>query len=69
DVDLQIDVSRYGQNKWRAFECHATQFGEDNMFRRASDALQDLLLSREAFVLAAENRERGGPLTSLFQDQ
>lgn len=69
DVDLLVDVSQYGEHKWRAFECHATQFGEDNMFRRASDALQDLLLSREAFVLAAENRERGGPLTSLFQDQ
>lgn len=69
DVDLLVDVSRYGEHKRRAFECHATQFGEDNMFRRASDALQDLLLSREAFVLAAENRERGGPLTSLFQDQ
>ncbi len=68
DVDLLVNVSEYGAHKWRAFECHATQFGEDNMFRRASDALQDLLLSREAFVLAGEERERDGSLTSLFRE-
>lgn len=67
-VDLVLDVARWADVKWKAFECHATQFGQDSLFRQAKDALGTSLLGQEAFVLAAGERRVVEPMTGLFPE-
>jgi len=62
DVDLNLDVAAWADKKWRSFEAHATQFGEDSLFRRAKDALGDAILGQETFVLAIGDKEPTGTL-------
>lgn len=65
-VDLTLDVSQWSADKWRAFECHATQFGEDNLFRRAAGELGGRVLGREVFVLGAGDRRDDGAPAGLL---
>lgn len=58
EIDLTLDVARWTDDKWRAFECHATQFGQDTLFRRAKDALGTRLLGQESFVVATGDWRR-----------
>lgn len=51
-IDLTLDVREFAQAKWRSLNSHKTQFGEDNAFRRATEAMMEELLDREFFVLA-----------------
>ena len=42
---------RHGRRQWSALECHRTQFGPGNRFRRLPDAVLKRVLSREYFAL------------------
>ncbi|MCO5177166.1 MAG: hypothetical protein M9890_09385, partial [Thermomicrobiales bacterium] len=64
EVDLYLDVAPWADKKWRSFESHATQFGEDSPFRRAKDALGEAILGQETFVLAIGTSEPDGLLVA-----
>jgi len=52
EVHCTVDVSAEVQAKWAALECHRTQFGPGNMFRRLPEVLVKQMLSREHFAQA-----------------
>ena len=49
-----------------ALECHASQFGADNMFRKLPEAVMRELLCREFYALAWPEPEPGARLDDLF---
>ena len=51
-VDVEVDVSEVVDRKWSALQCHQTQFGPDNLFRRLPDEDAKALMSREYFAIA-----------------
>jgi LmbE family N-acetylglucosaminyl deacetylase len=66
-VDITVDVSPFIPNKWAALESHQTQFGGDNLFRKASEAMMHQMLGEEYFFVAMPWREERGKLTDLFE--
>ncbi|MFQ5435176.1 MAG: PIG-L family deacetylase, partial [Anaerolineae bacterium] len=52
NVQCIMDVRHTVAAKWAAFNCHRTQFGEGNLFRRLPAEEMQEILSREYFALA-----------------
>jgi len=67
-VDLTLDVSDTVQAKWDALNCHRTQFGPNNLFRRLPEASIKILMSYEHFALAYPEHAAGLQLNDLFDD-
>ena len=61
--DDQVDVV---DSKWSALQCHQTQFGSDNLFRRLPDEDAKALMSREYFAIAWPEISREEPGSDLF---
>ncbi|MFW5940177.1 MAG: PIG-L deacetylase family protein [Chloroflexota bacterium] len=51
-ISVQVDVAGFIDDKWRAWNCHRTQFGPDSRFRRLPDEEMKPILSTEYFVQA-----------------
>ncbi len=65
-VDVEMDVSDVVDRKWSALQCHQTQFGPDNLFRRLPDEDAKALMSREYFAIAWPEIPREGKGSDLF---
>ena len=65
-VDVEVDVSEVVDRKWSALQCHQTQFGPDNLFRRLPDEDAKALMSREYFAIAWPEISREEPGSDLF---
>lgn len=65
-VDVEVDVSGVVDRKWSALQCHQTQFGSDNLFRRLPDEDAKALMSREYFAIAWPEISREEPGSDLF---
>jgi LmbE family N-acetylglucosaminyl deacetylase len=65
-VDVEVDVSDVVDRKWSALQCHQTQFGPDNLFRRLPDEDAKALMSREYFAIAWPAISREEPGSDLF---
>ncbi len=67
-IHVILDVSSTVEDKWQALNCHRTQFGPDNLFRRLPADRVKQLMSREYFALAWPEPLPGQKLEGLFQD-
>lgn len=65
-VNVTIDVTDSVNAKWSALECHRTQFGTGNLFRRLPDAALKRMMSHEYFALAWPEPEPGARFDGLF---
>jgi N-acetyl-1-D-myo-inositol-2-amino-2-deoxy-alpha-D-glucopyranoside deacetylase len=65
-VDVSLDVTTTVQAKWEALNCHRTQFGPENLFRRLPEENVKALMSYEYFALAYPKHARGTKLNDLF---
>ncbi len=65
-IHVILDVSSTVEDKWQALNCHRTQFGPDNLFRRLPDERVKRLMSREYFALAWPEPQPGQKLEGLF---
>ena len=65
-IQVDMDISQHIQAKWDALLCHATQFGEDNGFRKVPREEAWKLLSHETFALAWPEPKPGDKLRDLF---
>jgi N-acetyl-1-D-myo-inositol-2-amino-2-deoxy-alpha-D-glucopyranoside deacetylase len=65
-VNVTLDVSDTVDAKWSALECHRTQFGPGNLFRRLPDAALKRMMSREYFALAWPEPAPGARFNDLF---
>ena len=65
-VDVEVDISEVVDRKWSALQCHQTQFGPDNLFRRLPDEDAKALISREYFAIAWPEISREEPGSDLF---
>lgn len=67
-VDVVMDVADSLPYKWAALQCHATQFGPDNLFRRLPEPVSKQMMSKEYFAFAHPKRKGDSLLTHLFAD-
>jgi len=67
-VNLIIDVSDTVNEKWEALECHRTQFGPGNLFRRIPEKRAKKLMSMEYFTLAEPKHNSNLRLSDLFDN-
>jgi N-acetyl-1-D-myo-inositol-2-amino-2-deoxy-alpha-D-glucopyranoside deacetylase len=65
-VHVRLDVASTVGSKWDALNCHRTQFGPGNLFRRLPDAQVKALMSVEYFALAWPQPLPGLQLDGLF---
>jgi LmbE family N-acetylglucosaminyl deacetylase len=65
-VNVTLDVSDTVAAKWDALNCHRTQFGPANLFRRLPDPMVKELMRREYFALAWPEASPGLRLDDLF---
>jgi len=65
-IHVTLDVAEEIEAKWTALNCHRTQFGPDNLFRRLPEKVTRQIMSREHFALAWPNPEPGLQLADLF---
>jgi len=65
-VNVTMEVASTVDSKWDALECHRTQFGPGNLFRRLPDDRVKRLMSHEHFALAWPEPEPGMQLPDLF---
>jgi N-acetyl-1-D-myo-inositol-2-amino-2-deoxy-alpha-D-glucopyranoside deacetylase len=65
-VHVVLDVSETVDAKWEALNCHRTQFGPGNLFRRLPEPEVKELMSREYYSLAWPEPEPGLNLSALF---
>jgi len=65
-VNVRINVAATVDAKWEALECHRTQFGPGNLFRRLPKDKIKKLMSREYFALAWPAPQPGMQLPDLF---
>ncbi len=66
-VNVTLDVSGSVEDKWDALNCHRTQFGPGNLFRRLPEPRVKKLMSYEHFALAWPEASPGARLSSLFE--
>jgi N-acetyl-1-D-myo-inositol-2-amino-2-deoxy-alpha-D-glucopyranoside deacetylase len=66
-VNVTLDVTDTVEEKWDALNCHQTQFGPGNLFRRLPEETAKALMSREYFALAWPQAEPGLHLAGLFE--
>jgi N-acetyl-1-D-myo-inositol-2-amino-2-deoxy-alpha-D-glucopyranoside deacetylase len=67
NITAVVDVSDTVEAKWQALNCHRTQFGPGNLFRRLPDATVKQMMGREAFSQAWPPRDGGPVATGLFE--
>lgn len=67
-VNVTIDVTPTVGAKWEALECHRTQFGPGNLFRRLPEETVKRLISREYFALAWPEPAPSEVLPDLLED-
>jgi N-acetyl-1-D-myo-inositol-2-amino-2-deoxy-alpha-D-glucopyranoside deacetylase len=67
NITAVVDVSDTVEAKWSALNCHRTQFGPGNLFRRLPDKTVKEMMSQEAFSQAWPARSDGSVATSLFK--
>ena len=67
-VNVTLDVADTVAAKWSALECHRTQFGPGNLFRRLPDAALKRMMSCEYFALAWPEPAPGLRLADLFAE-
>jgi N-acetyl-1-D-myo-inositol-2-amino-2-deoxy-alpha-D-glucopyranoside deacetylase len=65
-IHVTLDVRDSVEAKWTALNCHRTQFGPDNPFRRLPHNAMKEMMSREYFALAWPEPEPGLQLPDLF---
>ena len=65
-VNVRLDVSHSVELKWQALQCHRTQFGPGNLFRRLPEERVKKLMSKEYFALAWPEPGAGLQLPDLF---
>ena len=65
-VHVHLDVSATVESKWEALNCHRTQFGPGNLFRRLPEERAKKLMSQEHFALAWPEPPPGLRLPGLF---
>ncbi len=65
-VNVRLDVSHSVDLKWQALQCHRTQFGPGNLFRRLPEERVKKLMSKEYFALAWPEPAAGLQLPDLF---
>jgi N-acetyl-1-D-myo-inositol-2-amino-2-deoxy-alpha-D-glucopyranoside deacetylase len=65
-IDVTLDVVDRIEAKWTALNCHRTQFGPDNLFRRLPENVLKQFLGHEHFALAWPRLESGLQLADLF---
>ena len=65
---VRLDVSGTVNAKWEALNCHRTQFGPGNLFRRLPQEQTLRLMSTECFALAWPEPQPGLRLDSLFSE-
>jgi LmbE family N-acetylglucosaminyl deacetylase len=65
-INVHLDVSQTVESKWQALQCHRTQFGPGNLFRRLPEDKVKKLMSQEYFALAWPEPARGLQLPDLF---
>lgn len=58
-VNVIVDVSNTVDAKWDALNCHRTQFGPGNLFRRLPEDQVKRLMSKEHYALAFPKPEPG----------
>ena len=68
EVHVTMNVASTVDSKWDALECHRTQFGPGNLFRRLPDDKAKQLMSQEHFALAWPEPEPGLQMIDLFDD-
>jgi len=66
-VTVTLDVSATVDDKWLALNCHRTQFGPKNLFRRLPEPTVKRLMSREHFALAWPVPPPGFKMADLFE--
>ena len=65
-VHVHLDVASTVNSKWEALNCHRTQFGPGNLFRKLPEEQVKDLISMEFFALAWPEPEPGLQLDGLF---
>jgi len=65
-INVHLDVSHSVELKWQALQCHRTQFGPGNLFRRLPEERVKKLMSKEYFALAWPEPDSGLQLPDLF---
>jgi LmbE family N-acetylglucosaminyl deacetylase len=65
-INVILDVSGTVDAKWQALECHRTQFGPGNLFRRLPEQQVKKLMSREYYALAWPEPKPGLQMSDLF---
>ena len=65
-VHVRLDVASTVNSKWEALNCHRTQFGPGNLFRRLPEEQVKALMSVEHFALAWPEPQPGSQLSGLF---
>lgn len=66
-ITTVLDVSQYAEQKRKAAECHATQWGGDNWFKKVPSEIMDRMVSREHFALVSPDAEVDqAPTADLF---
>jgi LmbE family N-acetylglucosaminyl deacetylase len=61
-----VDVSETVAAKWAAFQCHRTQFGENNFFRSLPVEEMNQVFGKEYFALARPLPPPSQQFTTLF---
>lgn len=67
-VHCRMDVSDQIETKLAALQCHRTQLGPENLFRRLPEEIVKQMLSREHFSLVWPEPSSGLHLGDLFAD-
>jgi N-acetyl-1-D-myo-inositol-2-amino-2-deoxy-alpha-D-glucopyranoside deacetylase len=65
-ITATLEVSDTVEAKWEALNCHRTQFGPGNLFRRLPEDIVKELMSHEHFALAWPKPEPDLRLPGLF---
>jgi LmbE family N-acetylglucosaminyl deacetylase len=68
EIHVALDVSATIEVKWAALQCHRTQFGPDNLFRRLPEHMLKEMMTREHFALAWPEPAPGLRLPELFAE-
>jgi LmbE family N-acetylglucosaminyl deacetylase len=66
-ITVSLDVSAHVEAKWRALECHRTQFGPENPFRKLRPDTVKAMMTEEHFALAAPAPAPGTRLSDLYE--
>lgn len=65
-IQVALDVGDQIEAKWSALNCHRTQFGPDNLFRRVPEEMAKRAIGVEHFALAWPQPEPGARFDDLF---